>query len=136
MNKYENALLQLAIVKKSLKLNNQSLSEALQESYSTANDALPKDELGLPIFDYVFEKEWITNKWLKIVYTPEVYYDGSASYFEEEEIRDFLSNNCMHALRAHDLIQERKELKKNLGVAKRRVTFLANQLLKNNTPVE
>lgn len=71
------------------------------------------------------------NKWLDMAYEREhVPFEGSYFVNHDGDIEGFLAERCQHALRAHQLIQERKPLRQALGIAKRRVTALANRLAK------
>lgn len=47
----------------------------------------------------------------------------------DNDVEGYLGEHCQHALRAHLLIQERKQARKQLGIAKRRLTVIANGLL-------
>lgn len=133
MNKYESALLELAKATKALKVMNQAIGKALDESQKEAEKSWPKDGWGISKPPPEWE-DFTKNGWLALAYKIEREHYGSGvfdSYFvnHDDDVRGYLSERCQHALLAHDLIQERKELKKDLGVAKRRVTFLSNRLL-------
>ena len=56
--------------------------------------------------------------------------DEDNFYYQHHDgdIEAYLSSKCQHALNAHRLIQERKEARKQYGIAKARVTRLSNRL--------
>lgn len=73
--------------------------------------------------------------WLKLAYERDYESDGSygRQYFyvnHEEDVEGYLAENCRYALQAHLLIQERKEARRLLGIARRRVSFMGRNLLK------
>lgn len=134
MDKYQRALVEVARLTKSLKQQNEAISNALIESYKAAQSTWRKGWHGAPEEPVEWAELGGKNLWLHRAYKTEreridawvfdeyyVYHDGS--------VRDYLAENCLHAYRAHDLIQARKDIKKELGIAKRRVSFLANRLL-------
>jgi hypothetical protein len=67
--------------------------------------------------------------WLYMAYLRAADHDGCYYVDHEGDVEEYLEENCKHALKAHQLIQERRPIKAALGVAKRRVTFYANRLL-------
>jgi len=116
MNKAETALIELARAQKRLKEINKQIGEALGLSFDAAED---RDNW----------KPVNKNKWLTLAYArTHDPYEGDYFTNHEEDVEGYLEENCQHALRAHRLIEERKPLKMALGVAKRRVTLLANRL--------
>lgn len=69
-------------------------------------------------------------EWLKEAY--EMEFDGYDQYYanHDDDIEGFLAENCIRALNAHHLIQERKEARKRLAVTRRRISLLGRNLLK------
>ena len=132
MDKYQRALLELARTRKALEEANRRIAQELAASHQIAEDALPKDWNGWPIFPDWWDETWmkknlhLTNAYAR--YATQ-YEDGYVNH--DDDVRGYLAEHCVHALHAHDLIQARKELRKDLGIAKRRVTFLANKLLRS-----
>lgn len=137
MDKYQIALLELARAQKAVSAINKQIGEALGASYLEAEKTWPKSDGYNP----VPPEEWqggAKNGWLVLAYQIEREHYGSGffdTYFanHDEDVEGFLAANCQHAMRAHQLIQERKPLRKALGIAKRRVTLLANRLLEAET---
>ena len=116
MNKAEKALVELVKAQQSVREINKKIGEALGQSFDTAEDR----DRWKPINK---------NKWLVLAYERE--YEPHEGYYfvnHEEDVEGYLAEHCQHALRAHQLIQARKPLKQALGVARRRVTVLANRL--------
>lgn len=139
MDKYQSALIELARCTKKVKEYDVIISKALADSYSAALQELPKDWIGFTIFPDGWDDAWHKeNPHLAKAYhrTREHYGHGMYDdYFtnHDDDVRGYLQEHCMHALRAHDNIEARKQARKELGIAKRRVTFLANRLLENHT---
>lgn len=137
MDKYQIALLELARAQKAVSVINKQIGEALSASHAAAEESWTKTASGIPIEP----EEWAggaKNGWLVLAYQIEREHYGSGvfdTYYanHDEDVEGFLAANCQHAMRAHQLIQERKPLRKSLGIAKRRVTFLANRLLEAET---
>lgn len=134
MEKYEKALIDLALQSRRLKAMNSKIGESLDASRKAAESTWEKSWYG----GYHEPEEWKElggkNLWLHRAYKIEREHYGSGVFdtyhpYHDEDVEGYLEANCKHALAAHLLIQERKEIKKSLGVAKRRVTFLANRLL-------
>ncbi len=76
--------------------------------------------------------------WLKLAYEQNYESDGNygRQYYyvnHEDDIEGFLAEKCQHALKAHLLIQERKEARKALAVARRRVAVMGRNLLKKRS---
>ena len=121
----EAALIEFACKKAAYDALSKGISEALQASHSAQ---IPENlnVWGARIPDI--------KDWLKLAYEMEREPAGdgypSESYFvnHEDDVEGYLAENCQHALRAHRLIQERKVARKALGVARRRVTLMANRL--------
>lgn len=130
MDKYANALLELAKASKAVKEINRGIGEALAASHQVKQDSLQKDWNGHPLFPGDWDETWMKrNQHLVAAY--EQCHEHGEWYFvnHEDDVRGYLADHCEHALRAHDLIQERRALRQALGAAKRRVTFLGNRLL-------
>lgn len=69
------------------------------------------------------------NKWLEQAYSgTHTHDDGWVFTHHDNDVEGFLAEHCEHALRAHVLIKERAKERQSLGVAKRRVTLIANRL--------
>ena len=134
MDKYQKSLIELARCSKKVAELKQEIWQELVKSYNDAEAKLPTDEEGMIIYPDEWDALWCSkNRWLSNAFSADIGEDFEPAYLTEKEIREYLRANCMHAYRAYDLILARKQAKKELGIAKRRVTFLANQLLKNNT---
>ena len=132
MDKYQRALLELYRAKKAVMKINQEIGYSLDLSRQAAEVSWEKDQFGLP----EPPKEWRDiggkNLWLHLAYQKEYsVYEGMYYVNHDDDVRGYLAEHCGHALHAHDLIQARKELRKELGIAKRRVTFLGNKLLRS-----
>ena len=55
--------------------------------------------------------------------------DGQAYFANHDgDPATYLAEHCPHALRAHELVQERKLAKKRRGMARRRITILGKEL--------
>lgn len=123
MTKLEEALVEWVRAKDAVRDINKQIGDALSESAMAAPDA----DTWKPINK---------NKWLTLAYDQayEGPYDGYYYVNHEEDVEGFLSENCKHALRAHELIQQRKPLRAALGVAKRRVSVMARALTKKANP--
>lgn len=116
MNKAEKALVDLAKAQQRVREATKQISDALEKSFEAAEDR----ENWKPVNK---------NKWLTLAYKMEYEpYEGSYFVNHEQDVEGYLAEHCQHALRAHQLIQARKPLKQALGVAKRRVSALANRL--------
>ncbi|QCP82379.1 hypothetical protein D0C27_11005 [Alcaligenes faecalis] len=73
--------------------------------------------------------------WLKLAYERDYESDGcyGRQYYyvnHDDDIEGYLAGNCEHALKAHQLIQERKEARKALAIARRRVSAMGRNLIK------
>lgn len=76
--------------------------------------------------------------WLKLAYERDYESDGcyGRQYYyvnHDDDVEGYLTENCQYALKAHLLIQERKEARKALAVARRRVSVMGRNLLKART---
>lgn len=121
MTKHEEALLNLAKTKLAVATINEQIANALSDSREAA---------------YLKDDIWESpkNKWLELAYQRT--YDPDDGYYYDNhdyDVEGFLAERCPHALRAHQLIQQRKPLIKARGTAQARVTALGNQLLKQQT---
>ena len=118
MNKIESALVELVKANLRIKEFNKLIAHEFFKSWEASED---RDSW----------KPANKNKWLVLAYQMEYSWD-EGHYFSnhEDDVEGFLEGNCIYALKAHQLIQERKPLKKALGIAKRRVSFIANRLYK------
>lgn len=130
MDKYAKALLELAKAQKAVKEINKQIGQALYDSYKAMEDGLPKDWSGYPMFPDNWSEAWGARNQHLVAAYDQVHEHGEWYYANhEDDVRGYLHDHCEHALRAHDLIQERRALRQALGVAKRRVSFLGNRLL-------
>lgn len=131
MDKYQNALIELARCTKQVKDLKDAISYELLQSYKCAEDKLPRDKSdGLISYPDDWEKNWGgKNHWLSNAFSADIGEDFEPKYLSKAEIFEYLRQNCTHAYRAYDLILARKQARKERGIAKRRVTFLANKLL-------
>jgi hypothetical protein len=126
MGKVELALVELARLNKQIKYINSLISE--QILLSMENEPPNASALSGHKCDG-------KSYWLYMAYWLSMDGDGPYSqrdyYYENHEgdVEGYLAEHCQHALKAHLLIQERKVIRKQLGIAKRRVTFFANRLL-------
>ena len=134
MDKYQLALIDLALKTKYLASVNKQIANNLRYSYQSAEDKFDKDWNGWPVEPQEWRDLGGKNLWLHRAYKIEREHYGSGMYdeyyaYHDDDVEGYLAENCRFALAAHQLIQERKEAKKALGIAKRRVTFLENRLL-------
>lgn len=69
---------------------------------------------------------------LKQVYTPEVRDSefGGYDYMDDDEIHDYLGEECPHCLQAHQLVKQRRMARQQHGRAKATVTRLGRELMK------
>lgn len=68
--------------------------------------------------------DWLANAYLHVTGP-----DGEVRYEHHDgNIEKYLGERCMYALLAHQLIQERKQARQALGIAKRRVNVIAKKL--------
>lgn len=53
-------------------------------------------------------------------------YDFGSMYFvhHDGDVEEYLRGVCLHCLKAHQLVQSRKEARKRFGIAKRRISML------------
>lgn len=76
------------------------------------------------------------TNWLELAYKWEVvpadtgWGEDRAYVNHDGDVECYLAEHCPHALRAHRLIQDRKEARKRLGIARRRITTMGKALLK------
>lgn len=134
MDKYQSALIDLALLTKRLKESNSQISEELAASRNAAEATWEKNWEGWAIEPDEWRELEGKNLWLHRAYKIErnridAYVFDEYHAYHDGDVYGYLRENCMHAYRAHDLIQARKDIKKELGIARRRVTFLANRLL-------
>ena len=130
MDKYAKALMELAKASKAVKEINREIGEALAASHKAIEDSLPKNWDGYPMFPNDWDETWMKRNQHLVAAYEQVHEHGEWYYANhEDDVRGYLHDHCVHALRAHDLIQDRRALRQALGVAKRRVTFLGNRLL-------
>lgn len=130
MDKHAKALMELAKAQKAVKEINRQIGEALYESYKAMQDGFPKDWNGYPMLPDGWSESWGNRNQHLVAAYEQVHEHGDWYYANhDDDVRGYLAEHCEHALRAHDLIQDRRALRQALGVAKRRVTFLGNRLL-------
>jgi hypothetical protein len=76
------------------------------------------------------------TNWLKLAYERESEYCHNTytrHYWyvnHDDDIEGYLAEHCEHALRAHILILERKEARRQVGMARRRVSLIGRNLTK------
>jgi hypothetical protein len=132
MTNIEKALVELALAQRRVTEINKLIGEALSASRAAAEKTWETSASGISIEP----NEWFgsaKNGWLALAYQIEREHYGSGefdTYYanHDGDVEGFLAEKCQHALRAHQLVQQRKSLRKALGIAKRRVTFMANRL--------
>ena len=115
----EEAVIALVQAQNEVRCLGRAISDALNDSYAaqTKNGGEYTD-------------------WLKLAYEHD--YEGDGEYsdtaFEyinhDDDVEGYLAEHCPHALRAHHLIQERKEARKRLGIARRRLSVMGKALIK------
>lgn len=119
MAKLEEAVVALVLAQNEVRRLGKAISDAMNDSYAA------QTENGGEYTD-----------WLKLAYEHD--YEGEGQYsntaFEyinhDGDVEGYLAEHCPHALRAHRLIQDRKEARKRLGIARRRITTMGKALLK------
>lgn len=59
-------------------------------------------------------------------------FDEPDAYFvnHDGDVRAYLSGICLHCLKAHDAVQDRKQARKQYGIAKRRIATMGTAMLK------
>lgn len=118
MSKLEEAVIALVRAKDEVRRLTTEIGNAIFESQKAQGfDKQPIDWLKLA---YERESEFCEN-----TYSREYYYVN-----HEEDIEGYLAEHCEHALRAHHLIQERKEARRVVGAASRRVSVMGRNLIK------
>ena len=76
------------------------------------------------------------TNWLELAYKWEVvpadtgWGEDRAYVNHDGDVEAYLAEHDPHALRAHHLIQERKEARKRLGIARRRLSVMGKALIK------
>ena len=98
-----------------------------------------KDELQ-KLTDLIYENIWLSWKdtgkeYLNLAYEHEYSENDNGDTViayknHNGNIEDYLFKHCKYALKAHQLVQERKVARKALGVAKARITRISNLLYK------
>lgn len=132
MDKYQFALIEYARTKRALKECNASIAHALENSYKAAEATWPKDRSGWPVIPDEWRQAGDKNLWLLLAYEREhSVYEGDFYVNHDDDLEGFLAQKCQEALMAHKMIKIRKKLRKDHGIAKRRLTVLGNKLLKN-----
>ena len=123
LTKVQLALVDLARAKAAVAAMDKKIGEALAASMANFTEEECAQHDG-------------KNKWLKLAYQQSYAgpYEGWYYTNHEDDIEGYLAENCEHALLAHQLIQQRKPLRKALGTAKRRVSLLATNLAKKAKP--
>lgn len=133
MDKYQSALIEYAKTKRALEECAKGIAAELDLSRLKAEQTWPKDYYKYPIAPPEWERLGGKNLWLHLAYEREHsgHEDGFYYVNHEEDVVGFLEEKCQHALAAHKLIGKRKALRYDHGIAKRRLTMLANNLLAN-----
>ncbi|MGB6103634.1 MAG: hypothetical protein WBF88_07270 [Pusillimonas sp.] len=114
----EEAVIELVRAQDEVRRLSKGIGQALGNSYDaqTANGG-----------EYV--------EYLKLAYEIERDYDGcgrmDVSFANhDDDVEGYLAEHCQHSLRAHHLIQKRKEARKRLSIARRRITVMGKTLIK------
>lgn len=118
MSKLEEALIALVLAKDEVRRLTTEIGNAIFESHKAQGlDKQPIDWLKLA---YERESEFCHN-----TYCREYYYVN-----HDDDIEGYLAAHCGHSLRAHHLIQERREARRAVGAASRRVSVMGRNLVK------
>lgn len=115
----EKALINYASIKNDLRQINKRISDQILLSEESTFHL--RDKQNIP-----------ANKsyWLYMAYERESDGYGDVYYVNhEDDVEGYLEENCKHALGAHRLIQQRKEIKKRFGIAKSIISRYATRLL-------
>ena len=114
--KTDQALIELSRASSKVAALTRAIGEAMKCSYEaqTANGGTYTDWIELAYKVERVEDEWGRPHWRHANHDNDV--DG------------YLVDHCPHAMVAHRLIKERKEARKVLGIARRRVSVIANRL--------
>ena len=119
MSKYEAALIELSRAKAAVSELTTQIGDASKASFDaqTADGGKYIDWLNMAYQMTYEETDWGGTE------KSHVHHDGDPA--------EYLREKCVHSLRAHELIQLRKLARKRLGLAKRRITVMANTLAKH-----
>lgn len=113
----EDAVIALIEAQNNVRRLGRAIGEAMQASYETqtSNGGTYTDWL-----EAAYKREHENNG-----YTDAVYYVN-----HDDDVEGYLAEHCSHALRAHNLIQERKAARKQLGICRRRISVMGAALLR------
>ena len=118
MDKYQQAILALNVAVQEVNRLSEEIGKAIEASL-VAQD--PPDG----IISYRHQ----SINWLERAYALDHDDDGERYHAHHDgDVDAYLAANCPHALRAHQLIQQRKAAKKNRASARRWITKLGKEL--------
>lgn len=123
MDRYQQAILDLSLAVQKVNRLSEEIGQAISASLE-AQDS-PSD-----VVSYRHQSiNWIERAY-QMEYGEETpYSDGEKVYVHHDgDVAKYLAENCPHALRAHQLIQERKAAKKARANARRWITKLGKEL--------
>ena len=120
MNNLEAAVVDLVRAQDEVRRLSREIGDAIWKSHD-AQGQMPFGKLPID--------------WLKLAYERDYESDGSygRQYYyvnHEEDVEGYLAEHCEHALRAHLLIQKRREAKRKVGTMRRRVSLMGRNLIK------
>lgn len=123
MDKYQQAILALNVAVQEVSRLSEEIGKAIEAS-------LVAQDPPEGVISYRHQ----SINWLERAYQMEYeeetpYSDGEKVYVHHDgDVDKYLAANCPHALRAHQLIQQRKAAKKNRASARRWITKLGKEL--------
>lgn len=125
IDKYKSACIEYSKASSEVKRLGRVIGEALSACYSAQLEAWQKDH----------PDSWMAPphvEHLKLAYEmdQERIDFGYEKYFvhHEDDVEGYLQEQCPHCYAAHLAIQERKKARQLFGIAKRRVSFMGNEL--------
>jgi hypothetical protein len=118
-NQIKETLINYAILRKEIDAINKRIGKHLYKSWEN----LPPDT----------EYDNVKHYWLSKAYAGGYQRDEGFMFINHsDDVEGYLEENCLEALAAHRLIQQRKPLKKEFGRAKAKLTKLSFHLLKKS----
>lgn len=118
-NKIEQALIEYSRASARVK----DLGGRIGDAISAGMERQAKEKGGDTFYPHELV-DWLANAYAHVTGPgDEVRYEH-----HDGNIEKYLGERCMYALLAHQLIQERKQARKALGIAKRRVNVIAKKL--------
>lgn len=125
-DKYRAACVEYVAAKDEIKRLGKAIGAALEACTSARADALFKSGNFRARFS-AEAKAHDDGTHLKTAYSmaqdPDSYY-GVFYEHHDGDVEEYLRGVCLHCLKAHQLIQERKAARKRFGIAKRRISML------------